>query len=69
MMEENWKYLLCYYELYMRFIVSYILFNFTGTGAVVPGTDYAYSSAYSQYGAAAYGTYGYGGTSSGLLSK
>ena len=35
---------------------------------VVPGTDYAYSTAYSQYGTA-YGTYGYGSASSGLLSK
>ncbi|XP_050312079.1 paired box protein Pax-5 isoform X8 [Anthonomus grandis grandis] len=34
---------------------------------VVPGTDYAYSTAYSQYGAA-YGTYGYGSASSGLLN-
>ncbi|XP_068908721.1 paired box protein Pax-5 isoform X4 [Tenebrio molitor] len=38
----------------------------TGT-AVVPGTDYAYSTAYSQYGSA-YGTYGYGSASSGLLN-
>ncbi|XP_048524913.1 paired box protein Pax-5 isoform X14 [Dendroctonus ponderosae] len=35
---------------------------------VVPGTDYAYSTAYSQYGAA-YGTYGYGSASSGLLNS
>ncbi|XP_076263282.1 paired box protein shaven isoform X11 [Rhynchophorus ferrugineus] len=34
---------------------------------VVPGTDYAYSTAYSQYGAA-YGTYGYGTATSGLLN-
>lgn len=41
---------------------------FTGS-TVVPGSDYAYSTAYSQYGAA-YGTaYGYGSASSGLLSK
>ncbi|XP_066256023.1 paired box protein Pax-2a-like isoform X1 [Euwallacea similis] len=36
--------------------------------AVVPGTDYAYSTAYSQYGAT-YGTYGYGSASSGLLNS
>lgn len=48
---------------------SFIWYVFTGGGTVVPGSDYAYSSAYSQYGAAAYGTYGYGGASSGLLSK
>ncbi|RZC40692.1 hypothetical protein BDFB_007229, partial [Asbolus verrucosus] len=35
---------------------------------VVPGTDYAYSTAYSQYGTA-YGTYGYGSASSGLLNS
>ncbi|XP_017783420.1 PREDICTED: paired box protein Pax-5 isoform X5 [Nicrophorus vespilloides] len=35
---------------------------------VVPGSDYAYSTAYSQYGAA-YGTYGYGSASSGLLNS
>uniref|UniRef100_A0A6P7FPQ2 Paired box protein Pax-5 isoform X8 n=1 Tax=Diabrotica virgifera virgifera TaxID=50390 RepID=A0A6P7FPQ2_DIAVI len=35
---------------------------------MVPGTDYAYSTAYSQYGAA-YGTYGYGSASSGLLNS
>nr|XP_023011730.1 paired box protein Pax-5 isoform X4 [Leptinotarsa decemlineata] len=34
---------------------------------MVHGTDYAYSTAYSQYGAA-YGTYGYGSASSGLLN-
>ncbi|XP_044269008.1 paired box protein Pax-5 isoform X1 [Tribolium madens] len=39
----------------------------TGT-TVVPGTDYAYSTAYSQYGTA-YGTYGYGSASSGLLNS
>lgn len=43
------------------------MYIFLGT-AVVPGTDYAYSTAYSQYGSA-YGTYGYGSASSGLLSK
>ncbi|XP_049819105.1 uncharacterized protein LOC109600805 isoform X3 [Aethina tumida] len=45
-------------------------FGYSTAGTtVVPGTDYAYSTAYSQYGAA-YGTYGYGtAASSGLLSK
>ncbi|XP_071055328.1 paired box protein Pax-5 isoform X8 [Onthophagus taurus] len=36
--------------------------------AVVPGTDYTYSTAYSQYGAA-YGSYGYSGATSGLLNS
>lgn len=40
---------------------------FAGNGSVVPGSDYAYSPAYSQYGGA-YGSYGYCATS-GLLSK
>ncbi|XP_018568501.1 paired box protein Pax-5 isoform X2 [Anoplophora glabripennis] len=43
-------------------------YSTTAGTTVVPGTDYAYSTAYSQYGAA-YGTYGYGSASSGLLSK
>ncbi|KAK9885916.1 hypothetical protein WA026_013792 [Henosepilachna vigintioctopunctata] len=34
---------------------------------VVPGSDYAYSTSYSQYGPT-YGTYGYGSTTSGLLN-
>ncbi|CAH0547811.1 unnamed protein product [Brassicogethes aeneus] len=42
-------------------------FGYSTAGTVVPGTDYAYSTAYSQYGAA-YGTYGYGTASSGLLN-
>ncbi|XP_050312074.1 paired box protein Pax-5 isoform X3 [Anthonomus grandis grandis] len=49
---------------------STMLPSFAGYSAgttVVPGTDYAYSTAYSQYGAA-YGTYGYGSASSGLLN-
>ncbi|XP_031356388.1 paired box protein Pax-5 isoform X2 [Photinus pyralis] len=40
----------------------------TGGGTVVSGSDYAYSTAYSQYGAA-YGSYGYGSASSGLLNS
>ncbi|KAK9752922.1 Paired box domain [Popillia japonica] len=40
----------------------------TAGSTVVPGSDYAYSTAYSQYGAA-YGTYGYGSASSGLLNS
>ncbi|KAH1010045.1 hypothetical protein HUJ05_004406, partial [Dendroctonus ponderosae] len=49
---------------------STMLPSFTGYSGttVVPGTDYAYSTAYSQYGAA-YGTYGYGSASSGLLNS
>uniref|UniRef100_A0A6P7FL45 Paired box protein Pax-5 isoform X2 n=1 Tax=Diabrotica virgifera virgifera TaxID=50390 RepID=A0A6P7FL45_DIAVI len=44
-------------------------FGYSTTGTtMVPGTDYAYSTAYSQYGAA-YGTYGYGSASSGLLNS
>uniref|UniRef100_A0A6P7FVI6 Paired box protein Pax-2-A isoform X6 n=1 Tax=Diabrotica virgifera virgifera TaxID=50390 RepID=A0A6P7FVI6_DIAVI len=43
-------------------------YSTTAGTTMVPGTDYAYSTAYSQYGAA-YGTYGYGSASSGLLSK
>ncbi|XP_025831462.1 paired box protein Pax-2a isoform X2 [Agrilus planipennis] len=39
----------------------------TGATTVVPGSDYAYSTAYSQYGAT-YGNYGYGSASSGLLN-
>ncbi|XP_031356393.1 paired box protein Pax-5 isoform X6 [Photinus pyralis] len=39
-----------------------------GGGTVVSGSDYAYSTAYSQYGAA-YGSYGYGSASSGLLNS
>ncbi|XP_065161483.1 paired box protein Pax-5 isoform X2 [Atheta coriaria] len=43
-------------------------FGYTTGSTVVPGSDYAYSTAYSQYGAA-YGTaYGYGSASSGLLN-
>ncbi|XP_037925394.1 paired box protein Pax-2-A isoform X2 [Hermetia illucens] len=38
-----------------------------GNGSVVPGSDYAYSPAYSQYGGA-YGSYGYCATS-GLLNS
>ncbi|XP_045462851.1 paired box protein Pax-5 isoform X5 [Harmonia axyridis] len=34
---------------------------------VVPGSEYAYTSSYSQYGPT-YGTYGYGSTTSGLLN-
>ncbi|XP_071055317.1 paired box protein Pax-5 isoform X3 [Onthophagus taurus] len=40
----------------------------TAGSAVVPGTDYTYSTAYSQYGAA-YGSYGYSGATSGLLNS
>ncbi|KAL3274814.1 hypothetical protein HHI36_019597 [Cryptolaemus montrouzieri] len=40
----------------------------TASTTVVPGSDYAYSTSYSQYGPT-YGTYGYGSTTSGLLSK
>ncbi|XP_017783393.1 PREDICTED: paired box protein Pax-2 isoform X2 [Nicrophorus vespilloides] len=43
-------------------------FGYTSGSTVVPGSDYAYSTAYSQYGAA-YGTYGYGSASSGLLNS
>ncbi|KAJ8936672.1 hypothetical protein NQ318_023139 [Aromia moschata] len=43
-------------------------YSTTAGTTVVPGTDYAYSTAYSQYGAA-YGTYGYGSASSGLLNS
>ncbi|XP_034139348.1 probable serine/threonine-protein kinase DDB_G0282963 isoform X2 [Drosophila guanche] len=39
----------------------------TGCSSVVPGTEYAYSSAYSQYGGA-YGSYGYG-ASGGLVNS
>ncbi|KAG5866208.1 hypothetical protein JTB14_021949 [Gonioctena quinquepunctata] len=42
-------------------------YSTTAGTTMVPGTDYAYSTAYSQYGAA-YGTYGYGSASSGLLN-
>lgn len=52
----------------LNLVTELFLLHFTAGTAVVPGTDYAYSTAYSQYGAA-YGTYGYGTTSSGLLSK
>lgn len=41
---------------------------FLGGGTVVPGTDYAYSPAYTQYGSA-YGSYGYSAAAGGLLSK
>lgn len=41
---------------------------FSGGGTVVPGTDYAYSPAYTQYGSA-YGSYGYSPAAGGLLSK
>lgn len=40
----------------------------TASTPVVPGSEYAYTSSYSQYGPT-YGTYGYGSTTSGLLSK
>ncbi|CAG9837694.1 unnamed protein product [Diabrotica balteata] len=43
-------------------------YSTTAGTTMVPGTDYAYSTAYSQYGAA-YGTYGYGSASSGLLNS
>ncbi|XP_033237166.1 hybrid signal transduction histidine kinase A isoform X6 [Drosophila pseudoobscura] len=39
----------------------------TGCSSVVPGTEYAYSSAYTQYGGA-YGSYGYG-ASGGLVNS
>nr|XP_023011727.1 paired box protein Pax-5 isoform X1 [Leptinotarsa decemlineata] len=42
-------------------------YSTTAGTTMVHGTDYAYSTAYSQYGAA-YGTYGYGSASSGLLN-
>ncbi|XP_032579762.1 paired box protein Pax-8 isoform X8 [Drosophila sechellia] len=40
---------------------------YTGCSSVVPGSDYAYNPAYTQYGGA-YGSYGYG-TGSGLISN
>ncbi|XP_037051189.1 paired box protein Pax-5 isoform X3 [Bradysia coprophila] len=40
----------------------------TGGGTVVPGTDYAYSPAYTQYGSA-YGSYGYSAAAGGLLNS
>ncbi|KAL1516517.1 hypothetical protein ABEB36_000425 [Hypothenemus hampei] len=52
---------------YSTMLPSFAGYSPAGT-TVVPGTDYAYSTAYSQYGTA-YGTYGYGSASSGLLSK
>ncbi|XP_037051195.1 paired box protein Pax-5 isoform X8 [Bradysia coprophila] len=39
-----------------------------GGGTVVPGTDYAYSPAYTQYGSA-YGSYGYSAAAGGLLNS
>lgn len=50
------------------FMYTYFIITLSAGTTVVPGSDYAYSTAYSQYGAA-YGTYGYSSTSSGLLSK
>ncbi|KAG4070288.1 hypothetical protein HA402_009851 [Bradysia odoriphaga] len=41
--------------------------NGDGGGTVVPGTDYAYSPAYTQYGSA-YGSYGYSAAAGGLLT-
>lgn len=44
-------------------------FGYSTAGTtVVPGSEYAYSTAYSQYGAH-YGTYGYGSASGGLLNS
>ncbi|XP_076263272.1 paired box protein shaven isoform X3 [Rhynchophorus ferrugineus] len=51
---------------YSTMLPSFAGYSTAGT-TVVPGTDYAYSTAYSQYGAA-YGTYGYGTATSGLLN-
>lgn len=39
-----------------------------GGSSVVPGTEYAYSPAYPQYGSA-YSSYGYSTSAGGLLSK
>lgn len=39
-----------------------------GGSSVVPGTEYAYSPAYPQYGNA-YSPYGYSSSAGGLLSK
>ncbi|XP_060520114.1 paired box protein Pax-5 isoform X2 [Cylas formicarius] len=51
---------------YSAMLPSFAGYSTAGT-TVVPSADYAYSSAYSQYGAA-YGNYGYGTPSSGLLN-
>jgi len=56
-------------------IINYLLYDdinkrfslFSGCSSVVPGSDYAYNPAYTQYGGA-YGSYGYG-TGSGLISN
>lgn len=52
----------------INFAFTLNTFGSLGGSTVVPGTEYAYSPAYPQYGNA-YSPYGYSSSAGGLLSK